>query len=193
MRQGITQSIGVVLLMGVLGGCAETPSVTSSTVPAWIRTGQDDTLASKVPKEAFFGVGSISGVKNEPLAWDAAENRSRAQLVKQIQAYTAYLMEDYAASTSGSSSSIDRTIEEQHVQRVMKTFASMTLSGVRPIDRWRDGETYYVLTRLSLKDVEEAVTNASALNAQMRNFVKANSDKAMERLEKEEAKRQTTP
>ncbi len=190
------QRIGLVLLMVlVLGGCAETPTVTSSTVPAWIRTGQDEALASKIPKDAFFGVGAVSGVQNEPLAWDAAENRSRVQLVKQVRAYTAYLMEDFASATSEQGATRDRVAEEQHISRVMKTFAAMTLRGVRPIDRWKDkdGETFYVLSTLSLKNLQDAVANSTDIDQRMKNFVQANSDKAMERLEKEEAKRLTTP
>ena len=39
--------------------------------------------------KAFYGVGSVNGIhQNESLAWDAAENRARAEIAKNFQTYT---------------------------------------------------------------------------------------------------------
>jgi hypothetical protein len=66
-----------------------------------------------------------------------------------------------------------------------------TLSGVRPIDRYKDEKTntYYVLTKLSLEDMKNNMEQAKELNAQVREFVRKNADKLFDRLEKEEEKR----
>ena len=97
------------------------------------------------------------GVKNEPLAWDAAENRARAEIAKNVETYTAYLMRDYAASTNAGDFS--KSTEEQLVERAIKTFSATTLRGVRPIDRYKDEDTYtyYVLAKLSLEDMQQNV------------------------------------
>jgi len=61
--------------------------------PKWVKQG------SNFNDKAFYGVGAVNGVKNEPLAWEAAQNRARAEVARNFETYTAYLMRDYAAST----------------------------------------------------------------------------------------------
>jgi len=139
--------------------------------------------------KSFYGVGSISGVRNEPLAWDTAENRARAEIAKTFETYTGYLMRDYAASTTAGD--FTKNTEEQHVERAIKTITTVTLSGVRPIKRYKDEETntYYVLTKLSLEDMKNNMEKAKELNAQVREYVRKNADRLFERLEKEEERR----
>lgn len=155
--------------------------------PAWVKKGSG--VYNEKDAKAFYGVGSVMGIKNEPLAWDAAENRARAEITKGFQTYTAYLMRDYAASTTAGN--FTKSTEEQNVERAIKTFAATTLSGVRPIDRYKDEKTgtYYVLAKMSLKEMQEALEQANELNAQVRDFVRKNSERMFERLEKEEDKR----
>src|SRR5215211_3319368 len=138
---------------------------------------------------AFYGVGSVVGVRNEPLAWDTAENRARAEIAKTFETYTGYLMRDYAASTTAGD--FTRNTEEQNVERAIKTVTTATLSGVRPIERYKDDKTgtYYVLTKLNLEEMKNNLEQAKELNAQVRDFVRKNADKLFERLEKEEDKR----
>jgi phenylalanyl-tRNA synthetase beta subunit len=98
-------------------------------------------------------------------------------------------MRDYAASTTAGD--FTRNTEEQNVERAIKTVTTATLSGVRPIDRYKDEKTntYYVLTKLSLEDMKNNMEQAKELNAQVREFVRKNADKLFDRLEKEEEKR----
>ena len=155
--------------------------------PTWVKKGSG--AYNEKDTKAFFGVGAVTGVKNEPLAWDTAENRARAEIAKTFETYTAYLMRDYAASTTAGD--FTKSAEEQNVERAIKTFAATTLSGVRPIDRYKDDDsnTYYVLAKLSLKDMQEALAQSKELNAQMRDYVRKNSERLFDRLEQEESKR----
>lgn len=100
-------------------------------------------------------------------------------------------MRDYAASTTAGDFS--RNSEEQNVERAIKTFSAVTLNGVKPIDRYKDGKTgtYYVLTKLSLEDMKNNLDQAKELNSQVRDYVRKNADRLFERLEKEEEKRAT--
>jgi hypothetical protein len=156
--------------------------------PKWVKRGSS-VFSEK--EKAFYGVGSIAGVKNEPLAWDAAENRPRAEVAKTFETYTAYLMRDYAASTTAGD--FTRNTEEQNVERAIKTFSAVTLNGVRKVDQYKDTKngTYYVLTKLNLQDMKDAMAQAKELNSQVRDFVRKNADHLFERLEKEEEKRAT--
>ena len=104
-RAGWT-SVGVVMLL-VCAACGGPPK--------WVKQGST-ALNDKEPK-AFYGVGAISGVRNEPLAWDAAENRAGAEVAKTFETYTAYLMRDYAASTTAGD--FTRNTEEQNVERAI--------------------------------------------------------------------------
>ena len=162
------------------GGCGGAPD--------WVKEGSG--ILNKDDSKSIYGVGSVIGVKNEPLAWEAAENRSRAELAKSFQTYTAYLMRDYAASTTASD--FTKSTEEQDVQRAIKTFTNVTLHGVRPIDRYKDEEkgAYYVLTKLSFKDMQEALAEAKELDRNVREFVQKNGERLFDRLEQEEAKRE---
>jgi phenylalanyl-tRNA synthetase beta subunit len=98
-------------------------------------------------------------------------------------------MRDYAASTTAGD--FTRNTEEQNVERAIKTFSAVTLNGVRPVDRYKDEKsgTYYVLAKLNLQDMKDAMAQAKELNSQVRDFVRKNADRLFERLEKEEEKR----
>ena len=168
------------------GACAIFGLVACESQPKWVKTGTYKPDETK----AFYSMGEVMGIHNEPLAWDAAENRARAQMVKVLSTYTAYLMRDYAASTAALD--FKRTAEEQNVEVATKTFAAMTLNGVRPVDRYKDEKKgiYYVVVKMELNDVKDMLMQSKELNAQMRDYVRKNADRAFERLEKEEQKRE---
>ncbi len=156
--------------------------------PTWVEEGSG--ALHKKDDKAFYGVGAVAGIKHdEPLAWDTAENRARAELAKNFETYTAYLMRDYAAATTAGD--FTATSEEQTVERAIKTFASVTLRGARPVDRYKDKEshTYYVLTKLSLADAKEALAQAQELDSRMRDYVRDNADRLFDRLDQEEGRR----
>ncbi len=173
-----TRAACVVLLVLSLVACGGPPT--------WVKEGSG--ALHKEGAKAFYGVGSVVGVANEPLAWDAAENRARAELAKNFETYTAYLMRDYAASTNAGD--FTKNTEEQNVERAIKTFSAVTLTGVRPIDRYKDPEshTYYVLATLPLEDAKRALVEARELNNDVRDFIRNNAEKLFDRLEQEETK-----
>ena len=156
--------------------------------PNWVKDGSG--VLNEDGSSSIYGVGSVVGVKNEPLAWEAAENRSRADLARTFQTYTAYLMQDYAANTTAGDFS--KTSEEQNIERAIKTFTAVELNGVRPIDRYKEEDTgaYYVLTKLSFSEMQDALQQAKELNQEVKEYVKKNAERVFKKLEKEEAKRE---
>ena len=179
MRQIVLRIGGFGLLACVLVACGGPPN--------WVKEGSG--IMNADDSKSIYGVGAVVGVKNEPLAWETAENRARAELAKTFRTYTAYLMQDYAASTTAGN--FTKSTEEQNVERAVKTFSAVTLNGVRPIDRYKDDETstYYVLTKLSFEEMKEALQQAQELDEEVREFVRKNAEKAFKKLEQEEAKR----
>jgi len=135
----------------------------------------------------FYGVGSVSGIKNHALARTTADNRARAEIAKTFEVYSASLMKDYMASTTAGDMSA--ASEEQHVEQAIKTFSAQTLSGVQIVDHWYhpDG-TVYALAQLDLKSFTDNIDKMKELNAQVRDYVRKNAEKAHMDLEKEEEK-----
>ena len=134
----------------------------------------------------FYGVGSVTGIKNHALARTTADNRARADLAKVFETYSASLMKDYMASTMAG----DAVSEEQHVENVIKTFSAQTLSGVQVVDHWfhpADG-TVFALARLDLNAFTDSLEKMNELNGKVKEYVKKNAERAHMDLEREEAK-----
>jgi hypothetical protein len=172
----------------VTAGAALLLAACSST-PKWVEKGGG--YMNEKNSKAFYGVGGVSGVRNEPLAKETADNRARADLVKYMDTYTAYLMRDYAASTTAGD--FTKTSEEQNVERALKTFVNANLSGVAIVDRWekedKAGTTIYSLAKMDLETFKDQVDRMKELNEAARDFVRKNAEKAFERLQEEEEKR----
>lgn len=180
------------LFMGCGGGPeVKEEKVTEPEYPEWI-----DQVGSAYSGEAgggvFYGVGSSSGIRNKSLARTTAANRARAEIAKIFDTYTAYLMKDYAASTTAGD--FESSSEEQHVEQVIKTFTKGQLSGVEIVEWYHDrpDATIYALARMDLNrfqdSMEDYLNNSKELSATVRERVKENAKKAFDDLETEEAK-----
>jgi hypothetical protein len=160
-----------------------------SGTPKWVDKGGG--YMNEKNGKAFYGVGAISGIRNEPLAKEAADNRARADLAKFVDTYTSYLMRDYAAATTAGD--FKKSSEEQNVERALKTFVSTNLSGVAVVDRWEKDEkgqkTIYSLAKMDLGSFKDQIGQMKELNAQARDYVRKNAEQAFERLQAEEDRR----
>ena len=182
--QGAMKLIGLVTVTLLLAAC-------SSGAPKWVD--KSGGYMNEKNNKAFYGVGGISGIRNEPLAKEAADNRARANLAQYMDTYTSYLMRDYAASTTAGD--FTKSSEEQNVERALKTFVSANLSGVAIVDRWEKedkngGMTIYSLAKMDLETFKEQVGRMKELNDAARDFVRKNAEQAFERLQQEEEKRE---
>ena len=157
--------------------------------PKWVSKGGG--YMSEKDKKAFYGVGAVTGIRNEPLAKETADNRARADLAKYVDTYTADLMRDYAASTTAGD--FTKSSEEQNVERAVKTFVSAHLSGVQVVDRWekdeKNGKIIYSLAKMDLASFKDSVAQMKELNEAARDFVRKNAERAFDRLQQEEDRR----
>ena len=157
--------------------------------PDWVNKSAWAGEEGNEKEKVFFGVGSVSGIKNHSLAKRTADNRARNEIAKLFQTYSASLMKDYQASTTAGDFSA--TSEEQHVEEAIKTFTAQTLNGVEVIDHWIhpvDG-TVYALARLNLSKFVDMVEKSNELNEKVKEYVRQNANKAHSALEVEEEKR----
>src|SRR5947199_7565903 len=147
---------------------------TCYSVPQWV--GKSGGYMNEKDAKAFYGVGAVMGIRNEPLGKETADNRARADLAKYMDTYTSYLMRDYAASTTAGD--FTKASEEQNVERALKTFVSTHLSGVMVVDRWekedKTGKTIYSLAKLDLDKFKDQVGQMKELNDAARDFVRKN-------------------
>lgn len=179
----------IIIVFTMLYGCSTAPvSETSKGEPGWVTKGSG---AFDSPKgKVFYGVGVAQGIKNIALIRSTADNRARAEIAKIMETYVAVLSKNYMASTAGGAD-VSQSSEEQHVQETLKSFTEMTLNGAEIIDRWKDpsDDTQYSLAKLDLTAFKDTLDKAKELNSKVRDYVKANAEKAHDELEKEIEKR----
>jgi hypothetical protein len=171
-------------LVGCGGGKKEEPKKDTVQYPEWVMKGSGAFGGEQ--GRVFYGVGSVSGIKNAALARATADNRARAEIAKIFETYSASLMKDYMASTTAGDMSASS--EEQHVEQAIKTFSAVTLSGVQVVDHWihpADG-TVYALAQLDLQTFRDNIDKAKELSGAVRDYVRKNAEKAHMDLEKAE-------
>ncbi len=152
--------------------------------PDWIMKGSG---AFKKDQKIFYGVGIAEGIQSEALRRATSDNRAIAEISKQLSVVSTSLMRDYMANTSVPAE--QKSNEEQYIENTVKTFASNVSSGIKVVDRYQDKSgTLYSLASLNLEDLKTLADETKGLNAQVREHIKANAEKAFDKLAEEEAK-----
>jgi hypothetical protein len=182
------------LMIGVAiaAGCASTKPRTAATPiqefqsPDWVRKGSGAFGSDK--GKVFYGVGAASGIQNPSLLRTTADNRARNDLAKIFQVYTASLMKDYMGATTATKPGVSS--DEQLIEQAIKTVSGVTLSGVEIVDHWQNPATaeFYSLARLDLSAFKDGLEKAKELDEKTKEYIRKNSDRLHEKLEKEEKK-----
>jgi hypothetical protein len=181
--------IGAALSIAGCGGgkktmpAAAVSAPIAASGPAWVNQG-----SGAFKDGNFYGVGIATGIRNRALAIDTADSRARAKIAEVFNTYVAKLTKDYMASTTAGDMSASS--EEQNVTNSLKSFTQMNLSGVVIVDHWVDATdgSMFALAKLDVAGVKAQLDKAKDLDAKVRDFVKANADKAFDDLAAEEAK-----
>jgi hypothetical protein len=157
------------------------------TAPQWVLRGAGAMTGDK--GKVLYGVGSAPKMVDISMQRDRALNRGRAEILKIFNTYIAYMMKDYARSTTAGDMS--KESYEADVLQVQKTVSIGDLNGAQLADTWRDPAdgTIYTLVVLDLAAVTDILANKGDLDAKLRDYVRANAEKAFDDLEAEEAKR----
>jgi len=179
----------LIAAVSVMAGCtaAHKASPIASNAPEWVNKGSGafkDAQGSAV----FYGVGIAQGIRNRALQVTAADDRGRAEIAKIMNSYVVVLTKDYMASVTAGDMS--KSSEEQMVSQTMKNFAKFTLHGAMPVDHWKDPTdgTLFALIKLDMGAVKKSLDESKELDSKMRDYVKANAEKAFDELASEEAK-----
>jgi hypothetical protein len=163
------------------------PSPIANNAPEWVNKGSG-AMKDKDGKQAFYGVGIAQGIRNRALSVTAADDRGRAEIAKIMNSYVTTLTKDYMASVTAGD--MTKSSEEQMVSQTMKNFSKFTLAGAIPVDHWKDPAdgTLFSLVKLDMAAIQSSLNDAKELNAKVRDYVKANAEKAFDELAAEEAK-----
>lgn len=174
------------LLAAVGCGGRKVAGPVAEKAPDWVNKGNG--AFKDGGQGAFYGVGIAQGIRNRALSVTAADDRARAEIAKIMNAYVTVLTKDYMASVTAGDMS--KSSEEQMVSQTMKEFAKFTLHGAVIIDHWKDPSdgTMFSLCKLDMAAVQKTLEDSKELDAKMRDYVKANADKAFDELSAEEAK-----
>ncbi|OGS39789.1 MAG: hypothetical protein A2506_07510 [Elusimicrobia bacterium RIFOXYD12_FULL_66_9] len=179
-----------VVAVAALAACA-TPKPPSAPIannaPEWVNKGSG-AFKDNAGKQVFYGVGIAQGIRNRALAVTAADDRGRAEIAKIMNSYVTTLTKDYMASVTAGD--MTKSSEEQMVSSTMKNFAKFTLHGALPVDHWKDPSdgTLFALVKLDMSAVQASLNESKELDSKVRDYVKANAEKAFDELSAEEAK-----
>lgn len=187
----IISALMFVAAIGVIGSaCGGDDALTgtsASGAPNWVLKGSGAFTGDR--GKAFYGVGSAPKMIDASMQRDRSNNRARRQILQIFNTYIAYMMKDYARSTTAGDMS--KESYEADVLQVEKTISIGDINGAQIVDNWRDPAdgTVYSLAVLDLGAISDILANKGELDAKLRDHVRANAAKAFDDLEAEEAKR----
>ncbi|BFU89792.1 MAG: hypothetical protein NTAFB01_09790 [Nitrospira sp.] len=205
VKAGVLATIGITMLMALVTGCAQqkpmgqeqggmarvdTPIQDVKGLPPWVLNGGG---GEKVDgRRVLQGVGSVSGIINPTLRRKSAGAQARNDLAATLQVYVAGLNKQYMAeTTAGDFSQHD---VEQRIQDTMKQVTEATLVGAQIVEYWEHPlkNEAFALARLDMEQFKEIMKNYATasgqfkqLDANLREWVQKNADKAHDELNEE--------
>jgi LPP20 lipoprotein len=208
-KRGILATVGAMVIVSMVVGCAsqkptgqeaggmsrvDTPLQDVKGLPDWVLKGG---AGEKIEgRRVLQGVGSVSGVVNPTLRRKSAGAQARNDLAATLQVYVAGLNKQYMAeTTAGDFSQHD---VEQRIQDTMKQVTEATLVGAQIVEYWEHPlrNEAYALARLDMEQFKDIMKNYAAassqfkqLDANLREWVQKNADKAHDELNQELEKR----
>lgn len=209
MKKSMPVMVGVMVIVSMVVGCAsqkptgqetggmsrvDTPLQDVKGLPDWVLKGGG---GEKIEgRRVLQGVGSVSGILNPTLRRKSAGAQARNDLAATLQVYVAGLNKQYMAeTTAGDFSQHD---VEQRIQDTMKQVTEATLVGAQIVEYWEHPlrNEAYALARLDMEQFKDIMKNYAAasgqfkqLDANLREWVQKNADKAHDELNQELEKR----
>jgi hypothetical protein len=190
MHKHLGKLAGVALALSIFGavGCGggKQAGPVAEKAPDWVNKASG--AFKDGGQSVFYGVGIAQGIRNRALSVSAADDRARAEIAKIMNQYVSVMGKDYMNSVTAGDMS--KSSEEQSVTQTLKTFAKFTLHGAIIVDHWKDPSdgTMFALAKLDMAAVKKTLEDSKQLDAKVRDYVKANAEKAFDELAAEEAK-----
>jgi hypothetical protein len=170
--------VAAVLAFAACGGASQQPKesnqVQHATGPEWVTRGSGAFTSEK--GRIFYGVGIASGIRNAAMRRATADARARAEIATQLDAYVSHLGK---MGTSNGRSPAE-------LEQALKGYSQNELSSATIVDHWVDNDgSEWALAQLEMDKLKSDVDRAQDLDAQAKQAVKMNGDKAFDELNAE--------
>ncbi len=179
--------LGVMMVVALVTttGCSSKHKLVAGA-PDWVNQGSGafDDAGSRV----FYGVGAVAGISSQTLAVQAADQRARADIARQLETLVSDLSRDYQSATSPQGAKPG--VEEQQLEQSLKTVTEVSVRGSRVVDHWKDAETntVYSLVKLDLDSFKAAISQLDAVDPAKRGFMTENAEITFDQLKGGEKK-----
>jgi hypothetical protein len=182
----LTMVLTLVFLAALLPGCSGKHKLVAEA-PDWVNRGSG--AFKDQGSRIFYGVGAASGISSQPLAVQAADQRARADIARQLDTFVTGLFRDYQTSTLAVPGKAP--VEAQHVDDSLKNLTRISVHGAKVIDHWRDPKTntIYSLVRLDLEGIQATVGEMRDMDQSLRGYVRSNAEAAFDEMRREEQRR----
>ncbi|HEY2031799.1 MAG TPA: hypothetical protein VGH20_21555 [Myxococcales bacterium] len=166
--------VAAVLALAACGGGAsqqptESSQVQHATGPEWVTRGSGAFKSEK--GRSFYGVGIASGIRNAAMRRATADARARSEIGTQLDGFVSHL--NSAGGAARSSSDGDQ----------LKTYL---LAEATIVDHWVDNDgSEWALAQLEMDKLKSDLDKAHDLDAQSKQAVKMNGDRAFDELNAE--------
>ena len=146
--------------------------VTCKDHPDWVEKG-----GAAFKDKAFYGVGSVTNVRDIGLARDAADAKARANLAKNFKTEINSKMKQYQQSIS-SGNYPDQEHMEQVIEQGLIAITKMDLTGAMIADRHAcvKENTRYSLSRLDPESFSQQLAKVKDLSAEVQKVIKEHAD-----------------
>ncbi len=183
-RMSWYRTLLLLMVILLLAGCGGKHKLVAGA-PDWVNRGSG--AFTKDKEKAFYGVGAVTGISTYSLAVQAADQRARADIARQLETFVSHLYRDFQATVPASAG----TGHEQHVEDTLKTMTQVSVRGARVIDHWRDPETntVYSLARLDLEALRANVEKMQEIDAALRSFTASGAERAFDELRLQQQRR----
>jgi len=187
----------MILILTVVGtACSGIPTIPDPPKalveydpPNWVLKGGG--AYSDGEGEAFYGVGSATGIQNYSLQRTVSDDRARGDLAKVFEVYMNSLTKDYQAHTT--MGNFNNSSEEQNAEVALKLVVSQTMRGVVIIDHFEIPERHEFLSLARLdydvfKQNIEKNKQFKMLPNKLRKEIKTRADALHEEMKKDTEK-----
>lgn len=167
-----------------LAGCGGAPDPTAPCVaerPTWT-----EDLGSDA--QFLYGVGSARAAGGPDIAWEKAKFAARSDLGSQLEAQVTTLMDRLAEDLQMGA---DGGKAKDYVRLVQRQYSSQVLRGGEPDERWTDPCSDYTWARVRIAraGLDGLLLESAKRNIEVLSLSEERLNRAMELLEREEARR----
>ena len=158
-------------------------AATMEGAPCWTMRGCG--CFSGEEAQRLCGVGIMGGTNDLSMCLDTSIDRGRARIAASLDRAIKELVEDYRQTVTGGSDYAKKAADEQAVTRTIQQVTNVSLPGTTMAESWisKRGDCF-ALVVLDPDKFKAALAKTTDLDADVRDYVLRNAERAFERLNK---------